>query len=188
MNRLTILLALALCFPLAAHADEASRRAKAEQLIDLLHVDRMVTQVMNNVLQQTSAITTQRSGGTLTPETKAALDDFQKKLVDTIEPQIGWKALQPEYVRLYAEAFTDEQLDGMIAFYKSPAGTALREKMPGVNQQANQLMQSKVAALQPQVKQMFEAFQKSLPEKTSPPAAAPPAAATPAPTPGTTPK
>jgi len=189
MKRLSHLLVLALCFPLAAHADEASRRAKAEQMVMLLHMDRVVAQLMSSIMQQTTAITAQRSGGTMTPETKTALADFQKKLAAVIEPQIGWKAVEPEYIRLYAGAFSDEELDGMLAFYKSPAGTALLEKMPALNQQANQDMQSKIAALQPQVKQMFDDFEKGLPAKTSapaplaPPRPAPSLAPAPAPAP-----
>jgi len=159
MNRLTALLALVLIFPLAAHADEASRRAKSEELITLLHADRMSTQVTENVMQQTTAITTQKAGGTLSPETKTALADFQKKLVAVMEPQVGWKAA----------AFTDEELDGMLAFYKSAAGKALLEKMPDVNQQTGKILQSKFAALQPQLKQMLTDFESTVPPKASGP-------------------
>jgi hypothetical protein len=169
MNRLTALLALVLIFPLAAHADEASRRAKSEELITLLHADRMSTQVTENVMQQTTAITTQKAGGTLSPETKTALADFQKKLVAVMEPQVGWKAIEPDYIRLYAAAFTDEELDGMLAFYKSAAGKALLEKMPDVNQQTGKILQSKFAALQPQLKQMLTDFESTVPPKASGP-------------------
>jgi hypothetical protein len=188
MNRLAALLTLALCFPLLAHADEASRRAKAEEMITILHADRVVTQVMESVMQQAAIITTQRSGGTLTPETKTALADFQKKLAAVMEPQIGWKAIEPEYIRLYATTFTDEELDGMLAFYKSAAGKALVEKIPDINQQGGKIMQAKFAAVQPQMKQMLDEFEKGVspkapasPTLTSPPPYLPTPAPTPAP-------
>jgi uncharacterized protein len=179
MNRLAVLLVLVLSFPLAAHADEATRRAKSEELTTLLHMDRLGKQIMDNILQQTAAITAQRSGGNLSPDTQAALSAFQTKLVALIEPQIGWKVIEPEYVQLYSTTFTDEELDSILAFYKSPAGTALLEKMPGINQQATQLLQSKLSALGPQVKQMVDDFVKSLPPRT-PPASAPPTLTPPA--------
>jgi uncharacterized protein len=178
MNRLVLLLALVLCLPLAAHADDASRRAKADELITLLHMDRMVTPITNSLMQQTVSIATDKSGGTLTPENIIALGTFQRKLLDFTDPQIGWKAIEPEFARLYAAAFTEEELDGMLAFYKSPAGTALLEKMPDVSDQASKLMQSRFTALQPQLKVMLDDFMQSLPSK---PASTPAPPSTPSP-------
>jgi hypothetical protein len=173
MNRSAIFLALAFSLPLAARADDASRLAKAEEMIALAHVDRLTNQVMDTLLQQTTAITTQQSGGSLTPEKKAALDDFQKKLIAVIEPQIGWKAVAPALAGIYAKTFTEDQMDAIIAFYKSPAGAALMDNMPEINKQANEVMQARILALQPQVRQMFADFQKSQLTPTPPAATAP---------------
>ena len=179
MNRLVLLLTLVLCLPLAARADDAGRRAKAEELITLLHMDRMVTPITDSLMQQTISIATEKSGGSLTPETTIALGSFQKKLLDVTDPQIGWKTIEPEFVRLYAAAFTEEELNGMLVFYKSPAGKALLEKMPGVSDQANKLMQSRFDALQPQLKQMLDSFMQSLPSKPASTPASPPSTPSP---------
>jgi len=173
MNR-PLLLALVLSLPLVARADDASLRAKAEVMITLSHVDRISNQVVDTILQQTTEITTQHFGGSLTPVQKAALDDFQKKLLAVMEPQIGWEVMKPAFADLYAKAFTEEQMDAIIAFYKSPAGMALMDKMPQINQQANQMVQAKIVALQPQVRQLFADFEKSQ-EPAAPPAPAAPA-------------
>jgi hypothetical protein len=186
MKCLVSLLALALCFPLAAHADEASRRAKSEQLIALLHVDRLVTQVIDNVMKQSADIAMRKSGGKMTPAQQAALSDFQKKLGAVIEPQIGWKEVaEPEYVRLYASTYTDEELDAMLTFFKSPAGVAFLGKMSPINQQVTQLLQGKINELLPQVKQMFDDFEKTWPAtppatpSAAPSSTTPPGAASP---------
>ena len=189
MNR-SILLALAFSFPLAARAraDDASRLAKAEEMIALAHVDRLTNQVMDTLLQQTTTIMTQQSGGSLTPEQKAALDDFQKKLIAAIEPQIGWKAVAPALADIYAKTFTEDQMDDIISIYNSPAGAELMDKMPEINKHANEVMQARIIALQPQVRQMFADFQKSQ-QTPAPPASSstPPAPAT-APAPATSPR
>jgi hypothetical protein len=195
MNRPASLLLLALCLPISAHADEASRRAKAEEILTLLRMDRMSTQLMDNILRQTTAITAQKSGGNMTATIQAALADFQKKLVAVIEPQVGWKAVEPEYVKQYVDTFTDEELDAMLAYYKSPAGTAFLTKMPAIDKQVNQTVQSKIAALTPQVNQMLAEFERTVvapaPAASTPPLtlkSLPPASAsTPAPAPSSTP-
>ena len=75
VNRIALFFALTLSLPISAHADEASRRAKADEILTLLHMDRMSLQLMENILRQTTAITAQKSGGAMTPATQAALAD-----------------------------------------------------------------------------------------------------------------
>jgi uncharacterized protein len=180
MNRfLPFAVAFVLILPLVARADDASRHAKAEQMVTLAHVDRLNNQVLDTILQQTAAIATQNAGGSLTPDKKAALDAFQKKLVALLEPQIGWKAMEPAFADIYAKLFTEQQMDAIIAFYKSPAGMALMDKMPEINQQANQMVQSKILTLQPQVRQMFADFEKT--QQPAPPSAPAAPAASPRP-------
>ena len=181
MNRFAALLALALCLPLAARAVDASLHAKAEEMMALAHADRMSQQVIDTLLQQTTDLATQQSGGSLTAENKATLADFQKKLLGVLEPQIGWDAMKPALADLYAKSFTEDQMDSIIAFYKSPGGAALMEKMPGINQQANEILRTRIVALQPQVRQMFSDLQKSQ-QVAAPPAPTVPAT-TPAPKP-----
>jgi hypothetical protein len=182
MNRLAALFALVLCLPLAARADDASRHAKAEELVTLLHMERMSKQATNSIMQQTVTMATQKSGGTLTPDATIALGNFQKSLQEVIDPQIGWKAIEPEFARLLETNFTEEELDSILVFYKSPAGKALVTKMPDVSDQASKLMQTRFSALQPQLKQMLDAFMQTLPSKPAPSAAP---ALPPAPAPST---
>lgn len=186
MRRFSSLLLLAFSLPLAARADEASHKAKAEEMVTVLHLDRMVNGVMQNALQQSAALTAQRYGGQMTPEATTKLNDFQKKLTELIQPQIGYDALKPDYIRDLTEAFPEDQMDSILGFYKSPAGKALIEKLPGVEQQIGTILQKRVQALQPQVKQMFDDFQKSLPANAPAGATSPSAPGTTTPPPATT--
>jgi len=181
MNRLAV--ALVLCLPLAARADDASHLAKAEQLLAILHTDRMVGQVSDNIKKQVSDAADHVAGPSATPENKAKAVDFQKNMGQVIDAQVSWKAMEPKFVDLYVKAFTEDELDAIVAFYKTPAGVAFLEKTPQINAQASQLLQSKMAALQPQMKQIFDDFQKSEAPAPAPasPAAAPAPPASPAP-------
>jgi hypothetical protein len=188
MKRSALLLLPLLLIPSALRADEASHKAKAAEMVQILHLDRMVNGVIQNALQQTTMLTSQRYGGTPPPAAMAALSDFQTMLTGVMEPQIGWDALKPECVRLFVAQFPEDQIDTMLTFYKSPAGQALLEKLPTVEQELGKLIQPRVQAMQPQVKQMFEDFQKSLPApapRLSAPPSGPPMPPTPAPAPDT---
>ena len=190
MNRLALLLVIALVFPITAHADETSRRAKATEMVNLLHTEHGVQQISENFMKQLSIAGEKLIGPSATPESKAQLADLEKKFSQLIDEQVGWKVMEPALTDIYAQTFSEEDLNGIIAFYKSPAGSALIEKMPKVNAAATQLLQSKMSAMQPQMKQMYEEFQRSQIAPPHPPTlgtpSAPPAS-TPAP-PASTPK
>jgi len=126
MNRLSLLLIFSLSLPLAAHADDASRRAKAEEMVMLLHTDQMVNQVSQNLVQQVNAAAEKLAGANPTPEIKTKTTTFEKSMADKIENQIGWTAMKPAFTDIYAKTYTEAELDAILAFYKSPAGVSFR--------------------------------------------------------------
>jgi hypothetical protein len=161
MKRLSLLLVLVLCLPLTAHADEASRRAKAQEMVTLLHMDTLMQQMMDTVQKQVSTSLIQLCDKERTPQQQALLDNFTKKTFSLVESRMGWKAIEPEILDLYARNFTDEELDGILAFYKSPAGLSMIAKMPAMSTQASQISQAKLTALMPELKQMMQDFAKA---------------------------
>ena len=78
MNRLALLLTLFLCLPLAAHADQASRRAKAAQLVALLRTERMVQQNSATIMKQISDAADKVAGPIPRRRAKRALPALRK--------------------------------------------------------------------------------------------------------------
>jgi hypothetical protein len=161
MKPLTLLLTLLLALPLSAHADEASKRAKAQEMFTILHMDRLMSQMTNNVLKQTSSMTEQLTAQDTTPEMKAKRADFQSQVLKLVDAQIGWKAIEPQYTDLYAQTYTEEELDAILAFYKSPAGTSMLAKSPELSAKSMQMVQSRLATIQPQLMKMIQDFAHS---------------------------
>jgi hypothetical protein len=170
-HRLALLLVLVLCLPIAARADDASRRAKAAQLVELLHTERMLQQNSATIMKQVSDAADKAIGPNLTPQDKARLASFENKVSQLIDAQLDWKALGPAIIDIYAQTFTEPELDAIVAFYKTPAGIALLDKMPRINDQIEQLAHSRLVILQPQISQAFDDFRKS--QAPPAPAAAP---------------
>ena len=76
---------------------------------------------------------------------QACLEDYRKMIHETL----GWESLKPEYMRIYREAFTEEELKDLTAFYQTPTGRMLVEKTP--------VLESKLgAALDQRMKSMME--------------------------------
>ena len=161
MNRSFAVLALALILPLTARADDASQHARAQELVTILHSDRMVTQISGAILKQVSDAARQVTGSNPTPENQTKLTEFNKKASDLVNAQLSWDVMGPQIVNIYAKSFTEEELTAIVTFYKSPAGTAFLAKAPDVNQQLQQLAQPKLATLQTQLREAFDEFRKS---------------------------
>lgn len=156
-----------------ARADEASKRAKAEQLFMLLRMDTMMDQLMGGVKRQVQQITESMPGvDQANPEQKKQITDFQQRVMDVVNKKIGWKALEPDFITLYASTYTEEELDGIVAFYKSPIGQKMIEKTPELTTKSTQITQQKMSELQPQLSQMVQDFMKSMAAATGKPAPA----------------
>jgi hypothetical protein len=173
---LLMVLTVGCCY---ARADEASKRAKAEQLFMLLHMDTMMEQLMGGVKKQVQQITESMPGvDQANPEQKKQITDFQQRVMDAVNQKIGWRALEPDFINLYASTYTEEELDGIITFYKSPAGQKMIEKTPELTIKSTQITQQKMAELQPQLNQMVQDFMKQMAATTGKPSStqtAPPA-------------
>ena len=159
---LALFLVLALSLPLAARADEASHRAKAEQIMAILHTEEMVNKICDNITKQVDDAAQKSLSTTPSPDQQAKFDDFKKQIVQAVDAQIGWKSLKDSFADVYIKSFTEEQLDAIIAFYKTPAGAALLATMPNVNEQIGKIGNDRMTALQPPLKQLYETYQKSL--------------------------
>jgi hypothetical protein len=161
MNRFVLILALAFCLPLAAQTDDAALHAKAQQAVLALHIDRMVKQASDRFAKQYSDTAEHIVGNNPTPEQATKIAEFEKTTAKTIDTQMSWDAIGAGFADLYAKNFTEAELDAIIAFYKSPAGIAFLDKTPSLNTQTLQLLQSKMAAAQPQLKQSLDDFRKA---------------------------
>ena len=114
-------------------------------------MDRLMTEAMNREL----------AGRVPTAEQQAILDDLRAKLVALIGDALKWEKLEPRYVDIYRKSFTDGEIAGMLAFYKTPAGEAVINKMPVVMQHTMSLVQDLIQGITPQLRQIqTEALEK----------------------------
>jgi uncharacterized protein len=100
----------------------------------------------------------QMLGVKLTPEQQQQVDELNAKISAVLANTVGWDKLEPEYTRMYAAAFTEQQMDDILAFYKSPTGQAMIEKNPELLQQSSALAQQRMAEATPQIQKLIKDF------------------------------
>ncbi len=93
-------------------------------------------------------------GRTVTPERQAVLDRMQAKMEAALDEMLNWDALQAMYLRTYRASFTQDELDGMMAFYKTSAGQAMIKKMPLVMQNVMGEMQGMMKPMQVKMREI----------------------------------
>jgi hypothetical protein len=139
-----LLLVAATCFAAAPKPSESSIRelleiTKAKKLVDSM-VIQMDT-VMKNALAQAAR------GQQPSLELNAIADRMQKKLMDLLKEELDWSVLEPIYVTVYREHFSQQEVDGMLAFYRTPVGISVVDKLPLVVEQSMLAMQTRMGPM-----------------------------------------
>jgi hypothetical protein len=99
-------------------------------------------------------------GKAITPDKQAILDRMRTKMTTALDELLTWDNLLPMYIKTYQASLTQEELDGMITFYKSPAGQAMIKKMPLIMQNIMGQMGSLMKPFQQRVQQIQQETQQ----------------------------
>jgi hypothetical protein len=141
--------------------------SSVDELLKCLQVDKLLAQGLTQMTDGMSRAMDQRLQATvgaheLTPVQKAAIDKFRARFAKTIQDELAVGKVRAIYLQCYKETFSQDEVDGIIAFYKSPPGQAMSEKYPQVMQKAQTLMQAKIAPLSNQVQVAMDDMIKEL--------------------------
>jgi len=105
--------------------------ASIKQLLEVAQAHKLIDSVMaqmETLMQQSIAQATR--GQQIPAKVQKDIDQRHAEVVTMMKELLDWKKLEPMYVRIYQKTFTHAEIDGMIAFYKTPAGQAVISKMP----------------------------------------------------------
>ncbi|MEW5930618.1 MAG: DUF2059 domain-containing protein [Gemmatimonadota bacterium] len=107
--------------PLAAQEPTPGQLRAAERLVDVMRLESNwgpVTEQMRRYMRQAVPDT----GGLPGEAARQYRETMDKQLQEVFTEKMSWERLQPEYVRLYASLYTEDELRQLTAFYESPLG------------------------------------------------------------------
>jgi len=146
-----------LVFP--ARAQESTKTANIEELLKLSNMESLSQQIYGQIRAMTSKQLDSIAGS---EKTKAEAAEVVDKLMARIQDRFSWDKMKPEYVRLYDEVYSDAEIAGILAFYKSPAGQAYLTKMPQLMGKSMEMAQRQMADVMPGIQRITkEAAEKS---------------------------
>jgi len=153
------LFALSLSIP-CAWADETSKAAQIEELMRITKVEAMSGQMTGQIRAMMM-----NQLASAPAESRAEATQMMEKIIARIEDRMSWTKLKPEYVKLYGDVFTEEEITGMVSFYKTPLGQAVLQKMPLVVSKSMEIGQRQMAEIMPELRKVSEEMMQKKAEK-----------------------
>lgn len=130
-----LLLAVGVVGAVGHAAADTAKAENARELFRVFQADGIMEQMMDAALTQMNTMTRQ-----MNPELPTAASEIIQQ-----EVQAALKESMPllieEVAKIYERVFSEEELDAMLAFYKSPVGQSMIKKMPQMSGETMRLSQ-----------------------------------------------
>ncbi|WKB54022.1 DUF2059 domain-containing protein [Eleftheria terrae] len=153
------MLALCMAWALSGAAGAAAPTvASIEELLEVSGAEQTTVAMQSQVDElMKREMDAAFEGRTLTPELQQAMDRFRDKAAAILRETTSWSRMKDVHVRLYAETLTQEEVDSLLAFYRSPGGQAVLNKMPLLMQRTMLASQER---MRPALQQLLVAQQE----------------------------
>ena len=170
MSHRILLLALLLFASFAvspAHAAETPvDDARLERLLEVTRSRAMLDGMLPQIeASQRQMVAQMLAGQELDDDQRARLDAILARSSAAMRQALTWEKLEPVYFDIYRRTFSAEDIDAIIAFYETPAGQRMLDRMPT-------LMQHTMEAMQGLMVPMLEQMQRDIAAEFAPPAEA----------------
>ena len=136
-------------------AEDTPKRVLAEQLLGAMEIQK-ATEKMFEILKQMIPAQMKQIGAFSDDALSDKAQDAMQKTMDLVMKEMSWDKLKGDYISIYAETFTEEELKGAIKFYKSPIGKKFIEKQPELMRKSMQISQKQMTTLMPKIQKLTE--------------------------------
>ena len=162
MKSLALAVGLMFCLLCSASAAPPSD-ASIEQMLKAARSEEMLDQMMTQMTSgMEQGMQQALKGQTPTAAQKAKMDEFRNKLSALMHEELSFAKMKDVYMQVYRESFTQEEVNGILAFYNSPAGKAFIEKMPAAMQKSATLAQARMGPLLQKIQALAEQYGKEM--------------------------
>ena len=149
--------------PSARAQDAPPSEESIRELMKLTQMGTMVDSLTQSLDDSTrQAMRQAMAGQGLSDKQEKIINEMTGQMVAILKEEINPEVLEPAYIEIYKKTLTQQEVDGMIAFYKTDAGKALVTKMPLIMRQASDIMMQRMQKLFPRLQQMQEEIVRRL--------------------------
>ena len=159
------LLLLTACLVLGApqaFASEATHRAAAEEMLKLSKVDQLLTPMYDQIK---ATINTLMDRQEMSVEERVRAGRFSEKLVAIMAEEMSWEKMKDDFVAIYVKTYSEDEIRQINAFYRTPAGQAMIDKMPALLKASTAISQKYAQRMVERMQREFAEFEKENGEK-----------------------
>ncbi len=121
----------------SAQAQEETKLKLADKLLIVMEMQKTIEQSFGAATQ-------------MMPN-QANMPPEAQEVMNMIIKELSWENIKADYIELYAEVFTEDELKGLINFYESPIGKAYIKKQPELTQKSMMLSQKMMMKVMPKL-------------------------------------
>lgn len=151
------------------YAEESTHHALAEQLLTMMDVQKNMEQSLEMVKQMQAAQLQQME---VSADKVEKVQSMTEQMMDMIAEEMSWDKLKDDYVSVYVDIFTEEELKGIIEFYETPIGQKFIKKTPELMKRSMEVSQKQMVILMPKIqamtKEMIEKWKKEREQEIPP--------------------
>ena len=145
-----LLLAALLAFITAstAVADQESHHKAAEDLLKITGIEKQLQTAIDQTLD-------------IQIKANPQIAPLRDVLAEFLHKYMSWDGIKDDLIKIYADAFSEEELVQITEFYKTPVGKKMVSKMPELMTKGMQLGAKKVADNQGELREMIQESMKA---------------------------
>jgi hypothetical protein len=152
---LIVLLALATG---AVAQENPAKLALAREVITAMKADQMLDAMTAQIKQMASQ--SMAAPSNVTPGQRQKIEEFKNKTMDLAMESA--KGMIAQMDRVYAEVYSEAELQAMKVFFSSPEGQSMLAKQPQIMAHIMPLMQQMQRDLMPKIREMAEQMKAEL--------------------------
>jgi hypothetical protein len=137
------LILIGLLAPALLCAQQTTKTAKIEELFRLTKTD----QIQKQMMAQMGAVMKQQSGSS---------NVDSQKIMDFVAQKMSWESMKADFIKLYDDTYTEDEISGILLFYESAPGQAMLAKTPVLMSNTMVLIQKRMAEMKPEMDKMIK--------------------------------
>ncbi len=144
-TKLRLLFAIAIASAIAsvAIADTKSHRKAAEDLLTTMGVENQMARSIDQSLEAQIKMT-------------PVMAQFKEPMKKFFSKYMSYASLKDDLITTYVDAFTEKELKEITAFYKTPVGKKMVEKMPELMSKGMEIGMKRVQDNQAELQKMIQ--------------------------------
>jgi len=134
-----------------SYADSESRIKAAEELLKVMHLEKALRKTIEQMLE-------------VQLQQKPAMKPYKNVMLKFFNKHMSYDSLKDDLIKLYADAFNEDELHKITKFYKTPTGQQTIEKLPELSSKGARIgaarVQNNISELKEMIKEESERIQQ----------------------------